>query len=385
MGLTGAQGVEGDTGATGATGPQGPVGLTGATGATGAAGEPGPRGDPGATGPQGLAGPQGSPGDQGIPGPVGPQGPVGPAGVVLKADGPCFSNDSQIADCGNGTLTDSVTGLIWLADPDCATLVPWDWAAANEAAASLGDGDCGLADQSASGDWRLPTSGEWPWSASLFPGYSSLAAATWWSSSTDGFEPTQAMATQPLRGLTSLPKTQSYRVWPVRGGQSLPSGWPPEPLARYLPMGANDEIIKDLVTGYEWQRCSVGQTWNANTQTCDGTAGTYSWATAVANWPATAEWRLPTIAELRTLVYCSSGTPIFIDMTADNTTCSGDFKSPAIVSWAFPNTPVSTFWSSSPYADTSNGAWGVYFYYGSVYGHYGEDYAEYVRLVRGGQ
>ena len=224
MGLTGAQGDTGATGATGATGPQGPVGLTGATGATGAAGEPGPRGDTGATGPQGLAGPQGSPGDQGIPGPAGPQGPAGPAGVVLKADGPCFSNDSRIADCGNGTLTDSVTGLIWLADPDCATLGPLDWAAANEAAASLGDGDCGLTDPSASGDWRLPTPEEWQWSsATLFPGDSSLAAATFWSSSTDGLQPTQAMAAQLDPGLTSRPKTQSYRVWPVRGGQSLPS------------------------------------------------------------------------------------------------------------------------------------------------------------------
>ena len=109
MGLTGAQGAKGDTGATG---PQGPMGLTGATGATGARGEPGPQGETGATGPQGLAGPQGSQGDPGIPGPVGPQGPAGPAGVALKADGPCFSNTNRLADCENGTFTDSLTGLI---------------------------------------------------------------------------------------------------------------------------------------------------------------------------------------------------------------------------------------------------------------------------------
>ena len=134
-------------------------------------------------------------------------------------------------------------------------------------------------------------------------------------------------------------------------------------------MGANDEIIKDLVTGYEWQRCSVGQTWNASTQTCDGTAGTYDWDTAMANWPATAAWRLPTIAELRTLVYCSSGTPILIDMTADYTTCSGAYQMPTIVSWAFPNTPGSWyFWSSSPYANDSDNAWYVDFGDGGVDG-----------------
>ena len=224
MGLTGAQGDTGATGATGATGPQGPVGLTGATGATGAAGEPGPRGDTGATGPQGLAGPQGSQGDQGIPGPAGPQGPAGPAGVVLKADGPCFSNTGRLVDCGNGTFTDSVTGLIWLADPDCTTLVPLDWAAANEAAASLGDGDCGLTDASASGDWRLPTAEEWQWSATIFSGYPALAAATWWSSLTDGSQPTHAMAAQ-------------YRPWPDRPLQAhtipgLAGPWGAKPTKR---------------------------------------------------------------------------------------------------------------------------------------------------------
>lgn len=121
VGITGAQGPQGDPGATGLQGPVGPVG---ATGATGAAGEPGPRGEPGATGPEGPAGAQGNKGDPGIPGPTGPEGPAGPPGVVVKADGPCFSNDSRIADCGNGTLTDSVTGLIWLADPDCPPWVP---------------------------------------------------------------------------------------------------------------------------------------------------------------------------------------------------------------------------------------------------------------------
>ena len=406
MGLTGAQGdtgatgsqgpvgLTGDTGAAGATGATGPQGLVGLTGATGAAGEPGPQGDTGATGPQGLAGPQGSQGDPGIPGPAGPQGPAGPAGVVLKADGPCFSNDSQIADCGNGTFTDTVTRLIWLADPDCASLGSMPWAEANETVASLGDGNCGLTDQSASGDWRLPTPEEWQWSsATLFPGYSSLAASTFWSSETDGLQPNQAMALEPDVGLSSRAKLGSYRVWPVRGVQSLPSvAEAGQMFARYLPMGSNGNIIKDRVTGYEWQRCSVGQTWSTTTQTCAGTPKTYDWATATANWPDTAEWRLPTIAELRTLVYCSSGFPVLIDMTATEMNYC-DFQStnqiPTIVSSAFPNTPYESnlwFWSSS-YRDSSSslGAWGVHFDEGVVYWGENKVSAAYVRLVRGGQ
>lgn len=260
-----------------------------------------------------------------------------------------------------------------------------DWVAAHEAAATLADGDCALADQSASGDWRLPTPEEWQWSAPIFAGNPPLAAATWWSSSTDGLEPTQAMAAQLDVGMTARAKINGYRVWPVRGGQSLPSAAEAgQTLSRYLPMGANDEIIKDLVTGYEWQRCSVGQTWNATAQTCDGTAGTYNWATAMATWPATAEWRLPTIAELRTLVYCSSGTPILIDMTADYTFCSGNYQTPTIVSGAFPNTPSILFWSSSPDANYADYAWYVDFSDGYVDDGY-KDHATYVRLVRGGQ
>jgi len=60
-------------------------------------------------GPQGPQGPQGH---QGVRGEPGPQGDPGPA--ATKADGPCFDNVNRYVDCGNGTLTDTVTGLIWL-------------------------------------------------------------------------------------------------------------------------------------------------------------------------------------------------------------------------------------------------------------------------------
>jgi hypothetical protein len=281
-------------------------------------------------------------------------------------------------------LTDSVTGLVWLKNPDCASLGSQPWIEANDAAASLMDGDCGLTDGSSIGDWRLPSAEEWVWSAALF-GFGSNAAPIYWSAVTDYSRQDLALAAQnnPL-GLTSHPKTDSYQVWPVRGGHGLLSAAAPQQLTRYMPIGTDGDIIKDLVTGYEWQRCSVDQSWNASTQTCEGNAGGYTWYTAMANWPATAEWRLPTVAELRTLVYCSSGTPILFNMSYDNTVCSGSYQSPTILSWAFPNTPVGAFWSSSTMATDSNGAWDVSFDNGIV-GTYYKDNAKYVRLVRGGQ
>jgi hypothetical protein len=76
-----------------------------------------------------------------------------------RADGPCFDPFNRYVDCGNGTVTDSVTGLIWLKQSDC--LPAAEWLAANHAAAGLKDGDCGLTDNSSPGDWRLPTQAEW--------------------------------------------------------------------------------------------------------------------------------------------------------------------------------------------------------------------------------
>ena len=65
----------------------------------------------------GSAGPAGS---QGEAGPMGPKGDKGDPGDTVRADGPCFNdNDNRYQECGNGTVTDTVTGLIWLKKADC--------------------------------------------------------------------------------------------------------------------------------------------------------------------------------------------------------------------------------------------------------------------------
>ena len=77
------------------------------------------------------------------------------------------------------------------------------------------------------------------------------------------------------------------------------------------------------------------------------------------------DWRLPKRQELQSIVHWGRVGPS-IDITY------------------FPHTVSKVFWSSSPYADGSNGAWFVYFNYGYVNDSYrSNDYS--VRLVRGGQ
>jgi hypothetical protein len=83
----------------------------------------------------------------------------GTNGTGTRADGPCFDDVNRYVDCENGTVTDTLTGVIWLKQANC--LPTNTWVAANQAAAGLKHGDCGLTDSSSAGDWRLPTREEW--------------------------------------------------------------------------------------------------------------------------------------------------------------------------------------------------------------------------------
>ncbi|MCD4748680.1 MAG: DUF1566 domain-containing protein [Thermoanaerobaculales bacterium] len=72
----------------------------------------------------------------------------------------------RFVDNSDGTVTDMLTGLIWLKDASCADLAGTDtsgeapWTTALTAAAALADGTCGLGDGSVAGDWRLPSINE---------------------------------------------------------------------------------------------------------------------------------------------------------------------------------------------------------------------------------
>ena len=60
----------------------------------------------------------------------------------------------RFADHEDGTVTDNLTGLIWLKDAGCFTPELWDKALSKTN--TLKSGECGLSDGSIAGDWRLP-------------------------------------------------------------------------------------------------------------------------------------------------------------------------------------------------------------------------------------
>ncbi len=68
------------------------------------------------------------------------------AGVALPS--------SRFTDNGNGTITDKLTGLVWLKNANCFGYKPW--ATGLSKANTLSNGACSLSDGSKAGDWRLP-------------------------------------------------------------------------------------------------------------------------------------------------------------------------------------------------------------------------------------
>ncbi|MDQ5767808.1 Lcl domain-containing protein [Thiothrix subterranea] len=143
-----------------------------------------------------------------------------------------------------------------------------------------------------------------------------------------------------------------------------------------------DGTIIDTQTKLIWKKCSEGQSGD----NCSGEPATYTWDEAMAK-SGKGEWRLPTREELRTLVYCSNGTP---QESAWDYVCdgkydqAGEYQRPTIGLQAFPNTPIAVFWSSSPVAGHGYSAWIVEFGDGHDDRSH-KDNAFPVRLVRSGQ
>jgi hypothetical protein len=134
----------------------------------------------------------------------------------------------RFLDNADGTVTDTMTGLVWLKQAN-AILLPWDQALA--AVNALASGQCGLTDGSVAGQWRMPNRKEmqslsdrmqpvhFAWfnytyyglDGSVFqaPIFSDFQATQYyWTSSTDAADPTQAWTVYSCDyGVYDMPKT----------------------------------------------------------------------------------------------------------------------------------------------------------------------------------
>ena len=142
----------------------------------------------------------------------------------------------RFTDNGDGTVTDNLTGLIWLKNANCFGIETWDNALSE--CNNLASESCGLMDGSVAGDWRLPnvkelqslihygvyhpalpdTAGTGKWIED--DPFSGVVSSYYWSSTTLASTTGNAWYVTMSNGYVGNPsKSNSFYVWPVRGGQ----------------------------------------------------------------------------------------------------------------------------------------------------------------------
>ncbi|MFC1838570.1 DUF1566 domain-containing protein [Thermodesulfobacteriota bacterium] len=137
--------------------------------------------------------------------------------------------DSRFTDNNDGTVTDNLTGLIWLKNANCFD--QRQWAIALSDCNNLGDGSCGLTDGSIAGDWRLSNIKELQslidfgrYNPMLptghpFTGVQSDPSSYYWSATTYVNDTPFAWSVSMHYGFLEIDGKDSARyVWPVRSG-----------------------------------------------------------------------------------------------------------------------------------------------------------------------
>jgi hypothetical protein len=134
--------------------------------------------------------------------------------------------DPRFTDNDDGTVTDLLTGLIWLKNANCFEQKVW-WDALTSSN-SLANGQCELSDGSVPGDWRLPNVREFHslidysrHSPALPAGhpFTGVQLNYYWTSTTHASNAAYAWHVHTNLGNVNNPrKEQKWYVWPVRGG-----------------------------------------------------------------------------------------------------------------------------------------------------------------------
>jgi hypothetical protein len=132
--------------------------------------------------------------------------------------------DPRFTDNDDGTVTDNLTGLIWLKNATCAG--EKTWANALTYCNTLASGSCGLTDGSIPSEWRLPNMKEllslidYEYYNPAFPSvhpFTGVENSPYWSSTTIPVSPHYALYLGINYGFVhDHDKDVLHYVWPVR-------------------------------------------------------------------------------------------------------------------------------------------------------------------------
>lgn len=150
-----------------------------------------------------------------------PGGPAGQDGALRM--GVAWPSN-RFSDNSDGTVSDNLTGLVWLKDAGAMGRLPWREAI--NACNTLKDGTHGLTDKSQAGDWRLPNLNElrslidYSKAAPALPAghpFVSVESSLYWSSTTVASAPAFARFVFVGVGPSVWDhKAVHLNVWPVR-------------------------------------------------------------------------------------------------------------------------------------------------------------------------
>jgi len=292
---------------------------------------------------------------------------VAPAPVIQTGQTSCWNEVGALSDCnstgqdgdlqhgvvwpavrfhdnGNGTMTDDLTGLIWLKNADCFGVM--EWGPAVSTPRSMASGQCGLNDGSVAGQWRLPSKNELESLINLqqydqagwlkLQGFSNVQNNIYWSSTTNATNVNTAWflnmfdtAFTNFAFKTYYYGSHSYYVWPVRSPTQLEASrvtvLAPVPATGQSQIFAygddghlrpgvswpeqrftdnNDQTMTDTLTGLVWSKDSP---YAPGPESCGFTGNwqrTLEYVQCLNNnaWLGYTDWRIPNLKELLSLV-----------------------------------------------------------------------------------
>jgi len=259
--------------------------------------------------------------------------------------GETYVGAARFLDNHDGTVTDTLTDLIWLRNANLFGEVPWQ--AGIYGAAQLSTGAAGLSDGSRPGDWRVPNVNEMQsllnlnqtFGAAVTPDspFINLEASNYWTSSSVALAPALGWFVALSVGPPVFDlKMNAMRIWPVKGRSSkvLQTGLKgcfnsygqpvdcrsdgrgqdgalrmgaPWPAVRFTKN--SDGTVTDELTGLVWLRNAdaFGRlSWDAAIKACDTLeAGRHG----LSDESKAGQWRLPNVNELRSLIDYSQFSP----------------------------------------------------------------------------